>query len=116
MPVGRQHRHRVAPDDGSDPDQLLKNADMALYRAKADGRGTFRFFEPQMDARVQARRTLELDLREALAHGEFELHYQPMVNLERNEISGFEALLRWHHPTAAWSRRPSSSRWPRRPA
>ena len=80
------------------PDQLLKNADMALYRAKADGRGTFRFFEPEMDARMQARRALELDLRKALGNGEFELHYQPLVNLRRNEISGFEALLRWHHP------------------
>jgi diguanylate cyclase (GGDEF)-like protein len=89
----------MAPDDTSDPDQLLKNADMALYRSKADGRGTFRFFEPQMDERVKARRALELDLRNAIAHGEFELHYQPLLNLERHEISGCETLLRWHHPT-----------------
>ena len=88
----------IAPDDGGDPDQLLKNADMALYRAKASGRETFCFFEPEMDAKAQARRMLELDLRKALAVGEFELHYQPIVNLARNKISGFEALLRWNHP------------------
>jgi len=88
----------VSPSDGTDPDQLLKNADMALYRAKADGRGTYRFFEPEMDARMRARRTLEIDLRKALGDGEFELYYQPIVNLQRNEISGVEALLRWHHP------------------
>jgi diguanylate cyclase (GGDEF)-like protein len=89
----------LAPDDTLDPDQLLKNADMALYRSKADGRGTYRFFEPQMDERVRARRTLELDLRNAIANGEFELYFQPVVNLARNEISACETLLRWHHPT-----------------
>jgi len=88
----------VAPDDGVDADQLLKNADMALYGAKADGRGTYRFFEPGMDARSKARRVLELDLRKALADGEFELYYQPLVNLDRNRVSSCEALLRWHHP------------------
>ena len=85
----------VAPDDGFEPDQLLKNADMALYRAKADGRGTFRFFEPEMDARLQARRLLELDLRKALAAGEFELYYQPLVNVagERDQrLRGAAAL------------------------
>jgi diguanylate cyclase (GGDEF)-like protein len=89
----------LAPSDGLDTDQLIKNADMALYRAKADGRGVFRFFEPEMDAKMQARRTLEIDLRKALVEGEFELFYQPLVNLQSNEISGFEALLRWNHPT-----------------
>jgi diguanylate cyclase (GGDEF)-like protein len=79
------------------PDQLLKHADMALYRAKSDRRGTYRFFEPEMDAQLQARRLLEADLRKALANGEFELFYQPQVNIRENEISGFEALLRWHH-------------------
>ena len=69
----------IAPNDGNDPDQLLRNADMALYRAKADGRGTYRFFEPEMDAQMQARRALELDLRKALAAGEFELYYQPLI-------------------------------------
>ena len=71
---------------------------MALYKAKEDGRRVFRFFEPDMDARLRARRALELDLRNALAAGEFELYYQPFVTLETGVISGFEALLRWHHP------------------
>jgi diguanylate cyclase (GGDEF)-like protein len=88
----------IAPDDGDDPDQLLKNADLALYRAKSEGRGTYRFFEPEMDHRMQARRSLERDLRNALVAGQFALHYQPLVNLERDEICGFEALLRWTHP------------------
>ncbi len=88
----------VAPADGTDPEQLLKNADMALYRAKFDGRGVYRFFEPEMDARMQARRNLELDLRRALIQQEFELYYQPIVELKTNAITAFEALLRWHHP------------------
>jgi diguanylate cyclase (GGDEF)-like protein len=88
----------IGPIDGTDPDQLIRNADLALYRAKGDGRGTFRFFEPDMDARMQARRMMEYDLRKALIAGEFELYYQPLVNLERDEISGCEALLRWRHP------------------
>jgi diguanylate cyclase (GGDEF)-like protein len=87
----------VAPGDGENPDELLKNADLALYRAKSEGRGTYRFFEPEMDQRMQARRSLERDLRNALHNCEFELHYQPLVNLERDEICGFEALVRWHH-------------------
>jgi diguanylate cyclase (GGDEF)-like protein len=89
----------LSPDDGTEPDELLKNADMALYGAKADGRGTYRFFELEMDARMKARRDLEMDLRKALVHKEFELHYQPLVNLQTNEITAFEALLRWKHPT-----------------
>ena len=88
----------LAPNDGTDVDQLLKCADMALYGAKSDGRGTFRYFEPDMDARTKMRRALEVDLRKALLNGEFELHYQPLVRLADNEISGCEALLRWHHP------------------
>ena len=88
----------LAPGDGNAADALLRNADMALYRAKADGRGTSHFFEPDMDRRIQARRILELDLRKAFANGEFDLHYQPLVNLHADRVSGFEALLRWHHP------------------
>jgi diguanylate cyclase (GGDEF)-like protein/PAS domain S-box-containing protein len=88
----------VGPADGVSPDQLMRNADLALYRAKGKGRGMYRFFEPEMDAEMQARRTMEHDLREALAAGEFELYYQPVVNLASNEITGLEALLRWHHP------------------
>lgn len=96
--VGASVGIAIAPTDGGNPDQLLKNADMALYRAKNDGRGIYRFFEPEMDARMQARRCLELDLRRALEVSEFELHYQPLVDLRTNEIRGFEALLRWQHP------------------
>jgi diguanylate cyclase (GGDEF)-like protein/PAS domain S-box-containing protein len=88
----------VAPSDGDDSDRLLQNADMALYRAKEDGRGAFRFFETDMDTRMQHRRALELDLREAVALGGFELYYQPVVSLESRRIVGFEALLRWPHP------------------
>ena len=89
----------VGPGDGSSPDKLLRNADLALYRAKSDGRGTFRFFEPVMDLQMQTRRIMEQDLRKALPAGEFELHYQPVVNLASKEISGFEALIRWNHPS-----------------
>jgi diguanylate cyclase (GGDEF)-like protein len=88
----------LAPDDGSDLDHLLKNADLAMYCAKADGRRTHRFFEPAMGARLQARRSLEMDLRQALADGGFEIHYQPVVDLRSDEVTGCEALLRWHHP------------------
>jgi diguanylate cyclase (GGDEF)-like protein len=79
-------------------DTLLKNADMALYRAKADGRGTFCFFRDEMAQTVEARRILELDLRKALAKEEFELFYQPLVNLKSGRIGTCEALLRWNHP------------------
>jgi diguanylate cyclase (GGDEF)-like protein len=88
----------VAPMDGNDPDLLLKNADMALYRAKAEGRGMFRFFEAEMDARLQARRKLETELRKAVAQGEFEVHYQPIIDLKDDQVVAFEALVRWNHP------------------
>jgi predicted signal transduction protein with EAL and GGDEF domain len=71
---------------------------MALYRAKADGRGRYRFFEAGMDAIMQARRNLEVDLRKALATGEFQLYYQPLMNIKSGTIIGFEALARWLHP------------------
>jgi diguanylate cyclase (GGDEF)-like protein len=83
---------------GVSADTLLKNADMALYRAKADGRGTYCFFRDEMAQTVEARRILELDLRKALANEEFELYYQPLVNLKSGKISTCEALLRWNHP------------------
>lgn len=83
---------------GAKADILLKNADMALYRAKADGRGTFCFFREEMAQTVEARRILELDLRKALANEEFELYYQPLVNLKTGKITTCEALLRWNHP------------------
>jgi diguanylate cyclase (GGDEF)-like protein len=88
----------LAPADGTEPDQLLRNADMALYRAKAEGRGTFHFFQPEMDAQMQERRRLELDLRKALVAEQFELHYQPLVDITSGAVSGFEALVRWNHP------------------
>ena len=88
----------VAPMDAVESDELLRNADMALYDAKADGRGTFRFFEPEMNTRMKVRRELEMDLRKALASEQFQLYYQPLVVLETNEVNGFEALLRWNHP------------------
>jgi diguanylate cyclase (GGDEF)-like protein/PAS domain S-box-containing protein len=88
----------MAPNDGTDPDGLLKAADMALYGAKADGRGTYRFFEAAMDMRMKSRRELETALRLALAAGQFELHYQPLVNVDDRRITGCEALLRWNHP------------------
>jgi diguanylate cyclase (GGDEF)-like protein len=88
----------IGPNDGSHVDALLKNADMALYGAKADGRGTYRFFEAEMDARVKTRRAMELALRHALEAGEFELHYQPLLDLERDCVTCCEALLRWRHP------------------
>jgi diguanylate cyclase (GGDEF)-like protein/PAS domain S-box-containing protein len=88
----------LAPQHGTDLDQLLKNADLAMYAAKAAGRRTSRFFEPEMDARVKARRILEMDLRQAIAEGGFEVYYQPYVSLANNEITGCEALLRWRHP------------------
>jgi len=87
----------LAPSDGNAGDQLMKCADLALYRAKAEGRGTFRFFEPDMDARIQARRALEVDLRHALSAGEFSLAYQPQINLADNALTAMEALLRWNH-------------------
>jgi diguanylate cyclase (GGDEF)-like protein len=88
----------LAPGNGAGPDQLIKNADIALYRAKADGPGTWRFFEPEMGLVVEARRTMETELRQALANREFELFYQPFYNVQTREICAFEALLRWRHP------------------
>jgi len=88
----------LSPQDGNNPDELLKNADLALYRAKADGRGTYRFFETGMDARAQARRLLEMDLRAALQRSEFEVYYQPIRDVASDRVVAFEALLRWNHP------------------
>ncbi len=88
----------IAPQDGDDGGTLLRNADLALYRAKEAGRGTYAFFEQSLNERAQQRRQLEADLRLALERGEFELHYQPLFDLEQNRICSFEALLRWRHP------------------
>jgi diguanylate cyclase (GGDEF)-like protein len=88
----------MAPQDGTDLDTLIKNADLAMYGAKADGRRTYRFFEPAMDASAKARLALEQDLRQALSDGGFEIHYQPLVDLRSDRVTGCEALLRWRHP------------------
>ncbi len=89
----------LAPRDGSDLDQILKNADLAMYAAKAAGRRTYRFFKPEMDAEVRARRVLETDLRQAIVGGGgFEVYYQPCLSLQDDSITGCEALLRWRHP------------------
>ena len=88
----------ITPHEAITADHLLKNADMALYRAKSDGRGTWRFFEPDMAAQAQARRSLELDLRTALNNNAFKVFYQPLVNLKTRRITTCEALLRWPHP------------------
>src|SRR5450759_1048918 len=96
--VGASVEIAIAPTDGDKPDQLMKNADLALYRAKADGGGVYRFFEVEMDARMQARSSLELDLRKAIVNGKFELYYQPIIDVKTKQITSCEALLRWHHP------------------
>jgi diguanylate cyclase (GGDEF)-like protein len=92
----------MAPDDSLERDQLLKNADLALYAAKAAGRATYRFYEPQMSARMKARQELEADLRTALSSHRFELHYQPILDLRTDRVTGCEALLRWHDTERGW--------------
>jgi diguanylate cyclase (GGDEF)-like protein/PAS domain S-box-containing protein len=87
----------TAPGDATEPEALLKQADMALYAAKAEGRGVYRFFQPEMDARMRQRHEIEQDLRDAIAAGDLRLHYQPVVDIASGEICGLEALLRWPH-------------------
>ena len=89
----------ISPSDGNDAETLLRNADLALYRSKASGRGSFCFFEQSMNQHAQERRAIESDLHHALRNGELELYFQPLFDLTKNRISAFEALLRWHHPT-----------------
>jgi diguanylate cyclase (GGDEF)-like protein len=98
LTVGASVGIALYPADGRDSDTLMKNADLALYQAKEEGRGTYRFFEAAMNARAQERRQLESDLRRALAGGELELYFQPLFDLEADRICAFEALLRWNHP------------------
>jgi diguanylate cyclase (GGDEF)-like protein/PAS domain S-box-containing protein len=98
MVIGASVGIALSPGDGTTPEELMRNADMALYRAKSDGGGVHHFFEREMDLQAQKRRDMELDLRRAFANGEFELHYQPLVSIASDRISGFESLLRWRHP------------------
>ncbi len=93
--VGASVGIAVAPDDGDSGDSLMKNADLALYRAKSEGRSTFHFFERGMDAAIRRRRDIETGLRQAVSRGELRLEYQPLVGLKENRITGLEALLRW---------------------
>jgi diguanylate cyclase (GGDEF)-like protein len=97
--VGTSIGIAMAPGDSSNPIQLMKCADLALYRSKQEGRGTYRFFEPSMDAAARTRGLLEADLRCAMPLGQLELHYQPLVHSHDRRLTGFEALLRWRHPT-----------------
>jgi diguanylate cyclase (GGDEF)-like protein len=92
----------LAPGDAEEPGRLLQFADVALYRAKEEGRNTFRFFEPEMDGRLQARRALERDLRTALVRRELEVHYQLQLEARGQEPVGVEALARWYHPERGW--------------
>ncbi|WP_240543962.1 putative bifunctional diguanylate cyclase/phosphodiesterase [Bradyrhizobium canariense] len=89
----------IAPDHGLDADELMKCADLALYQAKAKGRGAYRLFEPEMEEEARGRHALERDLRGALEAHEFHLAFQPQVRLDSTELTGFEALLRWKHPS-----------------
>ena len=89
----------VYPDDGLDAETLIKNADTAMYQAKANGRQSYQFFKPAMNVRAVERQSIEENLRRALKQGEFELHYQPKINLKTRAIIGAEALIRWTHPT-----------------
>ncbi|OAN50587.1 PAS domain S-box protein [Paramagnetospirillum marisnigri] len=92
----------VFPDDATDADQLLKNADLAMFRSKAEGRNNYHFYVSEMDAEVQARKIVERDMRQALGTEQLQLHYQPLVELSSGRIIGCEALLRWNHPTRGW--------------
>ena len=96
--VGASVGVALAPRDGDEAAVLLHHADLALYAAKADGKGVYRFFDPELDARMQERRSLEIGLRKALAEDELELHFQPLVEAQSGRICGAEALVRWNHP------------------
>ena len=98
LTIGASLGIAMLPGDGVTPELLLHNADLALYQAKADGRCTYRFFEPEMNARIQARRALERELRQAFTAGSLELYYQPLLNIRENRVRACEVLLRWHHP------------------
>ena len=97
--VGASVGIAMAPRDGDHPDRLIKSADMALFESKREGRGCFRFFDPLLEEKAHERRSLEIDLRRAVAEKQFELHYQPVFAARQRRLIGFEALIRWNHPT-----------------
>src|SRR5690606_3156649 len=97
--IGASVGMSLSPDDGTTSEALIRNADLALYAAKDGGRGRYHFYANELHARAEERAELEQELRDALQNGELELHYQPVVHLETETITGFEALLRWNHPT-----------------
>jgi diguanylate cyclase (GGDEF)-like protein len=99
MVVGASLGVAMAPRDGKEPEELMKRADLALYRAKSEGRNGYAFFEPEMAEAASERQQLEADLRTGLLKGEFELHFQPQVDVATRHVCGMEALVRWHHPT-----------------
>jgi len=99
MPTATSIGIAVAPQDGDTAEELMKNADLALYRAKQEGKGCYHFFEQEMDELARKRRETEIDLKTAIEEGQFELHYQPLFNTQEQRINGFEALIRWNHPT-----------------
>ena len=99
LSIGTSIGIAVAPSDGTTPQQILRSADLALYRAKSDGRGAYHFFEPEMQVAADDRRQMEVELREALQRDEFELNYLPWINCASGRIAGCEALVRWRHPT-----------------
>ncbi len=98
LPIDASIGIAIAPDHGSSIEDLLRSADLAMYAAKSEGRRTYRFFTPALDAQVRTRRQMEIDLRQALSGGQFDIHYQPLVDLATDTVAGCEALLRWRHP------------------
>jgi len=98
LPLSASIGVALAPRDGRDPETLLKNADIAMYRAKERGRNNYCFYGPEMDHHARRRLTIESELRHALANGELEVHYQPQVHLATGALTGAEALVRWRHP------------------
>src|SRR5205814_9711545 len=89
----------IAPDDGNASDELLKHADLAMFKAKSAGHNTYQFFKQEFNLAAKARLAMEIDLRNAMTRDEFELHYQPLWDLRQNRIVTCEALIRWNHPT-----------------
>jgi diguanylate cyclase (GGDEF)-like protein len=98
LPLSASFGIAIGPGDGNDGDTLLKNADLALYRAKSEGKGTYQFFEASLDEEARRRRQMELDLRQTVREGGFELYFQPLYSLSEQRLKGFEALIRWNHP------------------